>query len=157
MESERPSLADVVRQHCMVPHPEGGFYRETYRAEQTLPGTGRSVCTAIYYALGAGEHSRLHRIDADELWHFYGGDPLLVVELVAGARPRVTRLSSEAPQHLVCAGTWFGAMPADGSEYCLVGCTVSPGFEFAHFELGAQRDLLNVFPEAREFIERLAR
>jgi uncharacterized protein len=138
----------------LSPHPEGGYYRETYRAEATF-AAGRSVCTAIYYLLEAGDHSALHRIDADEIWHFYQGDPLLVVELVADAAAKVTVLSATNPQHVVRAGTWFGALPAPGSVFSLCGCTVSPGFEFAHFELANRRELLAQFPLASELITRL--
>jgi predicted cupin superfamily sugar epimerase len=144
----------LVAELQLSAHPEGGFFRETYRAAATLPGTSRSVSTAIFYLLGAGQRSRLHRIDADEVWHFYRGDPLEVIELTPDGA-RVTRLSADHPQHVVFAGTWFGARPAAGSQYSLVGCTVSPGFEFAHFELGARAELLTAFPRAREVIEAL--
>jgi predicted cupin superfamily sugar epimerase len=141
-------VKELIERHGLVPHPEGGWYRETYRAARTLPGTQRSVCTAILYLLAAGQRSRLHRIDADELWHFHRGDPLHVVELVRDARPRVHVLSIDAPQVLVPAGAWFGAMPAPGSQWTLCGCTVSPGFEFSTFELGETARLLAEFPLA---------
>jgi predicted cupin superfamily sugar epimerase len=139
----------LIERFGLVPHPEGGWYRETYRATATLPGTGRSVCTAILYLLATGQRSRLHRIDADELWHFHDGDPLQVIELVAGAPARVSVLSAEQPQHIVLAGTWFGAIPAPGSRWTLCGCTVSPGFEFSTFELGDTARLLAEFPLAK--------
>lgn len=138
----------------LSPHPEGGFFRETYRASAKLPGTQRSVSTAILYLLGAGQRSKLHRIDADEVWHFHRGGPLEVIELTP-AGSRVTRLSTDHPQHVVPAGTWFGSRPAEGTEFALVGCTVSPGFEFAHFELADRATLLAEFPHAREVIEAL--
>lgn len=150
--SQAPGLVAELQ---LAPHPEGGFYRETYRATATLPGTQRSVCTAILYLLGEGQRSRLHRIDADELWHFYRGDPLEVIELVPGAGVRVTTLCEAHPQHVVKAGTWFGSRPAPGSRFALVGCTVSPGFEFAHFELGERAALAAAFPAAREWVEAL--
>lgn len=147
----------LIREYGLEPHPEGGFFRETYRSDQKLPGTQRSVCTAIYYLLPQGACSHLHRIDADELWHFYRGDPMVVVELVDGGPPKLTRLSPERPQHLVKAGTWFGAMPASGAAWSLVGCTVSPAFEFSTLELGGREDLLAMFPHAREVVLRLTR
>lgn len=147
-------MEELIEAFGLVPHPEGGWYRETYRSPATLPGRDRSLCTAIYYLLAAGDRSRLHRIDADELWHFYGGDALLVVELHDGDA-RVTRLDARHPQHLVEAGTWFGAMPAPGASYALVGCTVSPGFEFSGFELGRRADLVERFPAARSLIVQL--
>ena len=148
----------LITDYQLVPHPEGGYFRETYRAAATVPGAGRSLSTAIYYLLPAGQRSRLHRIDADEVWHFYRGDPLLVIELQPGAPAKVTRLGRERGEHLqhvVPAGTWFGAMPAPGSAFSLVGCTVSPGFEFSTFELGGRGELLAQFPQARELIEQL--
>ena len=138
----------LIERLGLLAHPEGGWYRETYRAARTLPGTSRSVCTAILYLLRAGERSRLHRIDADELWHFHRGDPLQIIELVPDARSRVHVLSADAPQVLVPAGAWFGAMPAPGSQWTLCGCTVSPGFEFSTFELGETARLLAEFPLA---------
>ncbi len=148
-------MRELIDLYELSPHPEGGWYRETYRSAATLPGTDRSLSTAIYYLLAAGDRSCLHRIDADEAWHFYRGDPLLVVELVAGAAARVTRLDATHPQHVVPAGTWFGALPAPGSAFSLVGCTVSPAFEFAGFELGSRAALLADFPDDRMLIEEL--
>jgi hypothetical protein len=147
-------LEQLVRELALAPHPEGGFFRETYRASAKLPGTQRSVSTAILYLLGAGQRSALHRLDADELWHFHRGDPLELVELTArGAK--LTALSDARPQHVVPAGTWFGARPAPGSRFTLVGCTVAPAFEFEHFELGRREQLLAEFPAARAEIEAL--
>lgn len=146
------NAASLVAELKLAPHPEGGFFRETYRAAATLPGTSRSVSTAILYLLGAGQRSKLHRIDADEVWHFHRGDPLEVIELTPNGA-RITRLSFEHPQHVVPAGLWFGARPV--GEYSLVGCTVAPGFEFAHFELADRTKLLVEFPRERELIEAL--
>src|SRR5215475_4274633 len=108
-------MESPIERHGLLPHPEGGWYRETYRAARTLPGTERSVCTAILYLLAAGQRSRLHRIDADELWHFHRGDPLHVIQLVTGAPARVHVLSADQPQVLVPAHSWFGAVLAPGS------------------------------------------
>jgi hypothetical protein len=141
-------VQELIERYGLKPHPEGGWYRETYRAARTLPGSQRSVCTAILYLLAAGQRSRLHRIDADEIWHFHRGDPLQIVELVRDARPRVHVLSADTPQILVPAEAWFGAMPAPGSRWTLCGCTVSPGFEFSTFELGDTARLLAEFPLA---------
>lgn len=150
-------MEPLIAAHRLTPHPEGGYFRETYRSEAKLPGTTRSLSTAIYYLLPAGQRSLLHRIGADEVWHFYLGDPLLVIELQPRGPAKVTRLGRAHPQHVVAAGTWFGAMPAPGSAYSFVGCTVSPGFEFTDFEIGARAALLATFPDARESIETLTR
>lgn len=148
-------MNELAQRLQLAPHPEGGFFRETYRASAVLPGTRRSVSTAILYLLEAGQRSTLHRIDADEVWHFYEGDPLQVIELQPKGPAKITTLSREHPQHIVPAGVWFGSIPAPGSRYALVGCTVSPGFEFEHFELGARAALLVQFPDARAQIELL--
>jgi len=141
-------VQELIERYGLKPHPEGGWYRETYRAARTLPGSDRSVCTAILYLLADGHRSRLHRIDADEIWHFHRGDPLQIVELVRDARPRVHVLSADVPQVIIPAGAWFGAMPAPGSRWTLCGCTVSPGFEFSTFELGETARLHAEFPLA---------
>jgi predicted cupin superfamily sugar epimerase len=142
----------LIEQYGLSPHPEGGWYRETYRASRLLPGTKRSVCTAILYLLAEGQRSRVHRIDTDEVWHFYRGDPLHLVELVPGATARVHELSAEQPQLVISSRTWFGAMPAPGSRWTLCGCTVSPGFEFLEFEVGETARLLAEFPFAEKEI-----
>lgn len=159
--SSLPAAEELIRGLELLPHPEGGFYRETYRAAQTVGG-GRAAATMIYFLLPAGQVSRLHRIDADEGWHHYLGGTLEVYELDERdpGRVHVTRLgkdlrNGEVPQHIVPAGRWFGAAPAAGSPYVLVGCTVAPGFEFAHFELGDRAALLARFPAATELVTRL--
>lgn len=161
-------IENLVASLGLAPHPEGGFYRETYRAaegiaQSALPSrfTGtRSHGTAIYYLLGAGDCSKLHRIKSDEIWHFYAGNPLLIVALSPVGELTVTTLgqdfsAGQVPQHVVPAGHWFGACPAEGSAYALAGCTVSPGFDFADFELAARGDLLAAFPQHRAWIEKL--
>jgi uncharacterized protein len=153
---------ELISQYQLIPHPEGGYFRETYRARATLPGTGRSLSTAIYYLLPEGQRSLLHRIGADEVWHFYLGDPLLVIELQPEGPAKVTRLGrdpgkGELLQHVVPAGTWFGSMPAPGSKFSFVGCTVAPGFEFSDFELGEREALLTQFSEARDHVLALTR
>src|SRR5579864_7739141 len=117
----------------LKPHPEGGHFRETFRDS---PSAGRSHSTAIYFLLKAGEVSRWHRIDAAEVWHFYRGAPL---ELRIGKEAHVLGPGideAQVPQIVVPAGAWQAARSL--GDYTLVGCTVSPGFEFAHFELAPQ-------------------
>jgi predicted cupin superfamily sugar epimerase len=162
------NAADLVRELDLQPHPEGGWFRETYRASETmgaaaLPrrfGGERSISTAIYFLLEAGQCSRLHRIRSDEVWHFYAGDPLLVVEIDAAANLKATRLGPPAYQHVVPAGAWFGATLADGGRYApmgfaLVGCTVAPGFDFADFELADRTRMLAEYPAHQDWIRRL--
>ena len=132
----------LIERHQLQPHPEGGWFRETYRSPmiiETAHGP-RSACTAIYYLLGAGERSALHRIRSDELWHFHAGAPLEIHAF--GVEHRVTRLGLAADcvaQCCVPAREWFGALPL--GDYAFVSCTVSPGFDFADFELAQPADL----------------
>ena len=143
---------------ALAPHPEGGWFRETYRSPLTVPTPRgpRSACTSIYFLLTAASFSAFHRIASDELWHFYRGDALEIVTLSA-AGPARTRLSGESPQAMVPAGTWFAShVPAPGS-YALVGCTVAPGFDFADFELASRSDLLATYPDHADLITSLTR
>lgn len=140
-------------------HPEGGYYRETYRSATgvDLPGFAgpRAASTAIYFLLPAGEISALHRIKSDELWHFYDGQPLTIHMIAGNGQTASIRLSGDQPQAIVPAGCWFGATVA--SEYALVGCTVAPGFDFHDFEMGDRRALLTAYPQHRPLIERLTK
>jgi uncharacterized protein len=127
---------EVVARLGMKPHPEGGFYRETFR--DAPPEGGRGASTAIYYLLREGDSSAWHRVrDAAEVWHHYAGSPL-ELRLSEGRGRTVVRLGSdlaagEEPQAVVPAGVWQSARPLGG--WVLVGCTVAPGFEFAGFEM----------------------
>ncbi len=156
-----------IRALRLEPHPEGGAFRETWRAAESaagLPGRfpgARAFGTAIYYLLRAGERSRLHRLRADEVWHLYDGGPLHLHLLVPGEGYRRLTLGhdvtgGESPQCLVPHGAWFGAEPAEGASFALAGCTCAPGFEYEDFELGSRDELLARFPGARALIERLA-
>jgi len=113
----------------LKPHPEGGYFRETFRDQ----GEGRAHSTAIYFLLKKGQASRWHRVDAAEVWHFYRGAPL---ELKIGRDTYVLGANideAQAPQVVVPPNAWQAARSL--GEYTLVGCTVAPGFEFAHFEI----------------------
>ena len=152
--------ADLVDMLDLRPHPEGGWFRETYRASRH-DAAGRAASTLIYFLLLPGQVSKLHRIDADESWHLYLGGPLLIHELDATtAAVQTTVLGSalergERPQHVVPAGRWFGAELAAGAPFALVGCAVAPGFEFERFQLARPAQLLPQFTAARDLIERL--
>jgi uncharacterized protein len=130
------TASDIVRLLDLKPHPEGGHYRETLR--DSMKHGDRSVSTAIYFLLAAGEISHWHRIDAIEVWHWYAGAPLaLSVSADRGEIVQVrvgTDLSSgERPQAVVPAGAWQSARSL--GPWTLVGCTVAPGFLFDRFEL----------------------
>ena len=127
---------DVVSLLDLSPHPEGGWFRETWRAPS--PPGERSGGTAIYYLLAEGERSHWHRLDASEIWHYYAGDPLELRVSPDGVSTRPVVLGvgldqQQRPQCVVPAGDWQSARPL--GRWTLVGCTVTPGFEFAGFEL----------------------
>jgi predicted cupin superfamily sugar epimerase len=162
------SAEDWIRSLGLVPHREGGRFRETWRSADRAPASAwpsrfrgeRALGTAIVYLLMAGEHSRLHRLHADELWHLYDGGPLhLHVIQADGAYQRLVLgrdpESGERPQAVVPHGCWFGAEPAPAAAFALAGCTVSPGFEYEDFEAGERAELLRAHPQHRALIERL--
>ena len=153
----------------LSPHPEGGAFREVYRSglkipKKDLPGdfaAQRSVSTAIYFLLRQGEISAFHRIASDELWHFYAGSTLTVYE-IAPETGMLTKhqlgsdyLVGQVFQTMITAGSWFAAKCE--KDYALVGCTVSPGFDFEDFELAKRKELIAAYPEHEELIVSLTR
>ena len=131
------SADEIVRRLGLVPHPEGGHYRETFR-DGRCDEAGRSAGTAIYYLLAAGETSEWHRVDAAEIWHFYAGAPMVITISPDGHDACAHRLgpdiaAGQRPQLVVPAGHWQTATSL--GEWTLVGCTVAPGFDFAGFEM----------------------
>lgn len=125
---------EIIRLLDLAPHPEGGWYRETFRDQR---GTGRAVSTAIYFLLAAGQRSHWHRVDAVEVWHFHAGAPLaLSMEGQGVIILGVDLAKGQRPQGVVPAGKWQAAETL--GDWTLVGCTVAPGFDFAGFELAAE-------------------
>ena len=152
----------------LSPHPEGGYYRATYKSELTiargaLPSSyqgDRSASTAIYFLLDGRDFSAFHRIASDEVWHFYAGSSLVVY--VIGPEGDYSELhlgdgSDEAFQAVVKAGCWFASRVKDTAGFALVGCTVAPGFDFADFELAVRPELVAAYPQHRKLIEELTR
>jgi predicted cupin superfamily sugar epimerase len=134
-----PTAADIIARLELRPHPEGGHYRETFR-DTRLDGNGRSLSTAIYFLLARGERSHWHRIDAEEIWHYYAGSALILQIADDGGR-RTVRLgpdlgAGEIPQAIAPAQAWQAAEST--GDWTLVGCTVAPGFDFAKFELAQE-------------------
>lgn len=150
------------------PHPEGGYFRETYRSSRTIPpdalppeyGAARSFSAAIYYMLVPGSASMLHRLKSDEIFHFYLGDAVMMLQLHPDGHAETMTLgqnvvAAERPQVVVPAGVWQGSFLNEGGRFALMGCTVAPGFDFDDFELGARVRLLDRYPDQAELIERL--
>jgi predicted cupin superfamily sugar epimerase len=154
------------------PHPEGGYFRETYRAAESVPagalperfGGARAFSTAVYFLITDEAFSAFHRIRSDELWHFYAGDAVTLAVLDADGTGELATASlgrdparGESPQVVIPAGSWFAAEVASPGAFALVGCTVAPGFDFADFELGERGTLRARYPQHRGVIERLTR
>jgi uncharacterized protein len=154
----------------LEPHPEGGYFRQTYRSEvviaqEALPAGfsgDRAVSTAIYFLLEGENFSAFHRLRSDEVWHFYVGEPLIVH--VIDAEGKYSRIllgddpeSRQVLQAVVRAGCWFASHVADWKAFAVVGCTVAPGFDFEDFEMGKREELVARYPEYRKVIERLTR
>ena len=158
-----------IEQLQLSPHPEGGWYREVYRASETIARSSlpdrftgdRSHSTAIYFLLRGDDYSALHAIKQDEVWHFYDGAGLTIHAIDPQGHYASLTLGraldrNEAPMAVVKAGWLFGAT-VKPDTYALVGCTVAPGFDFDDFEMPSRMALLERYPQHRELIERLAR
>ena len=158
----RLTAEELIRSLDLKPHPEGGYYRETYRGPSLIPGhqPSRHYSTAIYYLLVPGAVSKMHRLASDEMFHFYQGDPVTWVLLEKGGQwkkavlgPNLDR--GQSVQLVIPAGTWFGGSLNEGGKFALMGTTVAPSFEFEDFHLGARADLLKAYPAAEAEILRL--
>ena len=160
----------LIEQYKLQPHPEGGWYYQTYKSNEqiaaaALPerfGADRAFSTAIYFLLEQGNFSAFHRIKSDECWHFYSGDVLQIYIIRQNGKMEIISLGSDHTkgqtfQYVVPANCWFASRPAPGSEYCFVGCTVAPGFEFEDFELANATTLSNAFPQHIAIIRELCR
>ena len=145
-------------------HPEGGYYRETYRSQYSITPEGypgeRNVSTSIYYLLGQNDFSSFHRLKSDEIWHFYYGDSARIHMIDQEGKYQIRDVGSnpeagEAFQVLIPSNTWFAAETL--GEYSLVGCTVAPGFDFSDFNLSGRDNMLHLFPKYKEIILRFTR
>lgn len=161
-----PNLEDLIWQLDLRPHPvEGGWFAETYRSGETTRlenGELRSMATAIYYLLTPDTISALHRLRGDEIFHFYTGDPVEMLQLAPDGSGRVVTLGTDfdagmRPQAVVPAGVWQGSRLASGGRYALLGTTMAPGFDPADYEHGQAAHLLAAYPAFAEMIRDLAR
>ena len=165
-----PLAKELVAKLNLSPHPEGGYFKETYRSLETIPKTAlprrfdgaRSYGTAIYFLLEDGNFSAFHKIQSDESWHFYEGGTLLIYVIHFNGRLEIVKLgrslsTGEVFQYTVPAGCWFASEPSSGSDYVLTGCTVAPGFDFTDFELATFESLAKQYPQHSTLIKRLTR
>ena len=159
------NINELVTALDLKPHPEGGYYKETYRSsgEITQDGLGssysgnRNFSTCIYFLLTSENFSAFHRIKQDEIWHFYSGSPIRLHIISASGEysQRIIGndiLNGETPQCVVYGGDWFAAEVKDKNSFSLVGCTVSPGFSFEDFEMPSKQHLLTLFPHLKTVI-----
>lgn len=164
------TAAQLIAHYNLQAHPEGGWYTETYRSADTIHAAclpprfigDRSVSTAIYFLLEQGNFSAFHKIKSDECWHFYAGEALHIYILQEDGKLDVIKLGSnifagERYQYMVPANCWFASRPATGSEFCFVGCTVAPGFDFEDFEMAKAAELVAQYPQQEELIKELCR
>ena len=151
----------------LLPHPEGGFFKETYRSSTFTsfdePFCGiRNFSTCIYFLLTSDTFSAFHRIKQDEIWHYYDGSPLLLHIINPQGEYSCVQIGNDikngqVPQYIVSGGCWFAAEVVNPNDYSLLGCTVSPGFDFKDFELAERLKLIQEFPNNKEIITHLTR
>ncbi len=167
--SPMPTAEELIRFLHLQPHPkEGGFFRETYRAAEkvdasSLPpryGSARNLSTAIYYLLTPGTFSALHRLASDEVFHFYLGNSVRMLQLNPDDTGRTLVLgpdlrAAQELQVLVPRGVWQGSLLEPGGKFALLGCTVAPGFDYADYEGGRSQDLVARYPDFADWIAKL--
>ncbi len=157
-----------IKKLALQPHPEGGYYRETYRAAErisaaSLPKRYRSArvfSSAILFLLAGNQISVFHRLKSDEIWHFHAGQTLILFQITTNGKLTETRLGARAGrgeqfQAVIPAGNWMGARPLNRHSWALIGCTVAPGFDFADFELADRLELTRQFPQHQRIIKKL--
>ena len=150
---------ELIQTLSLQPHPEGGYFRETYRSAETLTtaqGKVRNVSTAIFYLLENKNKSVFHKIKSDELWFFHQGQPLELVSIENGKLNKLILGNDvsrgEVPQVRIPANTWFAAKIKGDIGHSLVSCTVAPGFDFSDFELAQRHDLIKQHPDLEDVI-----
>ena len=163
-------IETLINRFDLQEHPEGGYFKETYRSEGTIPESvlgdafegSRNYSTGIYFLLTSDSFSAFHRIQQDEMWHFYQGAPITihVIHPKGNYSKHVLGLNfkqGEVPQFTVPKACWFAAEVEKKDSYGFVGCTVSPGFDFKDFELAERDTLSSLFPRYEALIEKFTR
>jgi predicted cupin superfamily sugar epimerase len=148
----------------LLPHPEGGFYKETYRSEEELAETllpnryegARNFQTGIYFLILSDNPSHFHRLSSDELWFFHTGSPIRIHLLMPDGRYQTILLDGKSNwQAILLKGTWFAAEVVENNSFGLISCTVAPGFDFRDFEMAKAEELVISYPEHEVIIRRL--
>jgi len=157
---------EYIEQLELQPHPEGGYFKETYRSDalekfESHDGV-RNVSTGIYFLLTQGNFSAFHRIKSDEMWHHYDGSPIEIFWIDKKGKINTITLGKsledyQVPQAVIPANSWFASRVEEGGDFALAGCTVAPGFDFQDFEMADRVDLLNKYPHYKEIIRALTR
>jgi len=163
-------VEEIIRSLNLTKHPEGGYYREIYRSNEFIPvevlenrkntkKPYRNISTSIYYLLVNSDVSLFHRIKSDEIWHFYQGSPLLlhILDEEKQEYRNITLGKDLVFQVVVPKNVWFSAEILDKSSYSLIGCTVSPGFEFEDFEIAKSQNLISKFPQWENLIKKFTK
>lgn len=150
---------DIIGHLNLVAHPEGGYFKETYRSAEEIDSKQgkRNIATNIYFLLKSGEKSAFHRLRSDEFWYFHQGSPLEVFIIFKNGELKREILGSDCldnqkPQLLLPKGTWFAARCLNEQSYTLISCSVSPGFDFDDFELAERSALQKEYPEFTDII-----
>ena len=162
------SIEKIINKLNLKPHPEGGYFTETYRSVGEIKKESldisydgnRNFSTCIYFLLTSNKFSAFHKIKQDEIWHFYDGSPIKIYVISKEGRLSCQIIGrdfskGEVPQFIVSGGSWFAAEVLNENDYSLVGCTVSPGFDFNDFELKSREELISLFPRLEEVITKL--
>ncbi len=165
-----PQAQKYIEKLQLKPHPEGGYYKEIYRAgDMILPEhlpkrykSSRNFSTSIYFLLEGNQVSNFHKLKSDEQWHFYDGSSIVVYVIDEGGNLNKILLGrniekGESLQTVIKYNSWFAAELSDKTSFALIGCTVAPGFDFNDFELGKRDELIKTFPQFRELIYKLAK
>jgi predicted cupin superfamily sugar epimerase len=151
-------VARLVKKLGLGKHPEGGYFKQTYSSGAVVNVEGydgpRNIATAIYYLLSGNEFSAFHRIKSDEIWHHYAGGPITLYTISHDGKLSKIKVGKDVPQAIIRAGTWFAAALNGKRSYCLLGCTMSPGFDYRDWELGKRDNLIMMYPQYKKIIER---
>lgn len=154
----------IIKELKLKKHPEGGYFSETYRSVEVMKkhylpkrfSDDRHFSTSIYFLLNYDDFSSFHRLKADEIWHFYSGSPLNIYVIQKnGKLKKIILGKNHLYQAVIHAGQWFAADVSKLKSYSLVGCTVSPGFDFRDFEMGERAALIELYPKHKSLIKRL--